>query len=151
MTTCDWNADAFNAHDRHLMHCVLCYDPHNLVVGVHTSLHPELRQILLWSSSAFWLPRAQRLRVSAVLRRQPVLCTHLPQFENSAQQQPVWSPMSFVFFLFSEFISRLDALHTVLNNLYMHTLPIEQASSAQQIVFRGVMTPSLLPVRPGLH
>ena len=56
-----------------------------------------------------------------------------------------------LFFLYFEFISRLDALHSVLDSLYLHTLPKEQASSAKQILFRGVMTPTLLPVRPGLH
>ena len=40
-----------------------------------------------------------------------------------------------VFFLYFEFISRFDALHTVLNSGFVHTLPIEQASSAQQILF----------------
>ena len=33
----------------------------------------------------------------------------------------------------------------------MHNFPTEQASTAQQISFRGVMTPTLLLVRPGLH
>ena len=42
-------------------------------------------------------------------------------------------------------------MHTVLNSGFVHTLPKEQASTVQQILFRGVMTPSLLPVRPGLH
>ena len=40
-----------------------------------------------------------------------------------------------VFFLHFEFISRFDALHTVLNSGLVHTLPMEQASSAQQIPF----------------
>ena len=34
---------------------------------------------------------------------------------------------------------------------FVHTLPREQASTAQQILFCGVMTPSLLLVRPGFH
>ena len=34
--------------------------------------------------------------------------------------------MSLLFFLYFEFISRLDALHTVLNNLYLHTLPMSK-------------------------
>ena len=59
------------------------------------------------------------------------------EFENSAQQQPVWSPMSFVFFLFSEFISRLDALHTVLNSLYMHTLPMSKLHQQNRFIFVG--------------
>ena len=53
-------------------------------------------------------------------------------------------------FLYSESISGLEALHTVHNSGFVHTLPKEQASSAQQILFCGVMTPTLLPVRPGL-
>ena len=40
-----------------------------------------------------------------------------------------------VFCLYFEFISGFDALHTVLNSGFVHTLPIEQASSAQQILF----------------
>ena len=50
-----------------------------------------------------------------------------------------------VFYMYIEFISSLDALHSVLNSLYL------QASSVKQILFSGVMTPTLLPVRPGLH
>ena len=38
-------------------------------------------------------------------------------------------------FLYSESISGLDALHTVHNSGFVHTLPKEQASSAQQILF----------------
>ena len=40
-----------------------------------------------------------------------------------------------VFFLVSEAISGLDALHTVLNSGFVNTLPKEQASPAQQILF----------------
>ena len=47
------------------------------------------------------------------------------EFENSAQQQPVS--------LYFEFIARLDALHSVLNSLYLHAN--EQASPAKQILF----------------
>ena len=54
-------------------------------------------------------------------------------------------------FLDSEYISGLDALHTVPNSGFVHTLPTQQATSAKQILFCGVMTPTLLPVRPGLH
>ena len=39
------------------------------------------------------------------------------------------------FFLFSEFTSGLDALHTVPNSGFVHTLPKEQALPAQQILF----------------
>ena len=56
-----------------------------------------------------------------------------------------------VFFQFSETTSGQDASPTVLNNGFVHTLPAVQASTVQQILVRGVMTPSLLPVRPGLH
>ena len=63
----------------------------------------------------------------------------------------VLSRVFFFFFLYSESISGLDALHTVHNSGFVHTLPKEQASSAQQILFWGVMTPTLLLVRPGLH
>ena len=56
-----------------------------------------------------------------------------------------------VFFQFSEFTSGQDALPTVLDSGSVHTLPKEEASTVQQILFRGVMNPSLLPVRPGLH
>ena len=59
--------------------------------------------------------------------------------------------LSSVFFLYSESIAGLDALHTAANSGFVHTLPKEQASPAQQIPFCGVMTPTLLPVRPGLH
>ena len=67
------------------------------------------------------------------------------QFENSAQQLPMVH-VFVVFYLYFEFISSLDALHPVLAHLAN-----EQASSEKQILFRGVMTPTLLPVRPGLH
>ena len=57
-----------------------------------------------------------------------------------------------VFYLYFEFISSLDALHSVLNSLFVLAhLANEQASSVKQFLFRGVMTPTLLPVRPGLH
>ena len=72
------------------------------------------------------------------------------EFESSAQQQPVWSHV-FVVFLYFEFISGLDALHSVLNSLYLHTLPMSKLHQHNRFFFRGVMTPTLLPVRPGLH
>ena len=56
-----------------------------------------------------------------------------------------------LFFLYIEFISSHDALHSVHNSLYLHTMPKEQASSVQQILFRGAMVPTLLPARPGPH
>ena len=43
-----------------------------------------------------------------------------------------------------------DVLHTVINSVYVQTLPTEQATSVVTDFFRGVMTPSLTPVRPGL-
>ena len=72
------------------------------------------------------------------------------EFENSAQQQPVWSRV-FVVSLYFEFISRLDALHSVLNILFLQTLPMSKLHQQNRLFFRGVMTPTLLPVRPGLH
>ena len=72
------------------------------------------------------------------------------EFETSAQQQPVWSHV-FVVFLYFEFISRLDALHSVLNSLYLHTLPMSKLHQQNRFFFRRVMTPTLLPGRPGLH
>ena len=56
-----------------------------------------------------------------------------------------------VFYLYFEFISRLDALHSVVNSLYFHTLPMSKLHQQNRFFFRGVMTPTLLPVRPGLH
>ena len=67
---------------------------------------------------------------------------------NSVQLQPVCYLVSF---LYSEFISRLGALHTVLNSLYVHTLPMSKLHQHNRFFFRGVMTPTLLLVRPGLH
>ena len=57
---------------------------------------------LLASSVSLWM--LLRIRGFCVL-----------EFVNSAQQQPVCHLMSF--FLYSEFISGLDALHTVLNSM----------------------------------
>ena len=65
------------------------------------------------------------------------------EFENSAQQQPVWSHV-FVVFLYFEFISRLDALHSVLNSLYLHTLPMSKLHQQNRFFYRGVMTPNTL-------
>ena len=59
--------------------------------------------------------------------------------------------ISCLFSLYSETTSGQDASPTVLNSGFVHTLPKEQASTVQQILFREVMTPSLLLVRPGLH
>ena len=54
-------------------------------------------------------------------------------------------------FQFSETTSGQDTSPPVLNSGFVHTLPKVQASTVQQILLRGVMTPSLLPVRPGFH
>ena len=43
-----------------------------------------------------------------------------------------------------------DVLHTVVNSVYVQTLPTEQAISVVTDFFRGVMTPTLTPVKPGL-
>ena len=56
------------------------------------------------------------------------------------QQQPVCCSLFFHVSLM------FDVLHTVLNSVYVHTQP-QQCNS----FFRGVMTPTLTPVRPGLH
>ena len=72
------------------------------------------------------------------------------EFENSAQQQPVWSHV-FVVFLYFEFISKLDALHSVHNSLYLHTLPMSKLHQQNRFSFRGVMTSTPSPARPGLH
>ena len=50
---------------------------------------------------------------------------------------PTTCVLSRVFFLYSESISGLDALHTVHNSGFVHTLPKEQASSVQKIFLRG--------------
>ena len=52
---------------------------------------------------------------------------------NSYQQQPVCCLV--FFFLYSECISGLCALHTVHNSGFVYTLPKEQASTVQQILF----------------
>ena len=69
---------------------------------------------------------------------------------NSAQQLPVVH-VFVVFPLYFEFISRLVALHSVPQQFVFAHLANEQATPAKQILFCGVMTPTLLPVRPGLH
>ena len=61
---------------------------------------------------------------------------------NLYQQQPVILS-SCVFFMFG-------VLHTVVNSVYVQKLPTEQATSVVTDFFRGVMTPALTPVRPGL-
>ena len=58
------------------------------------------------------------------------------EFEKSAQQQPVWSHV-FIVFLYFEFISRLDALHSVLNSLYLHTLPMSKLHQHNRFFFVG--------------
>ena len=55
-------------------------------------------------------------------------------FENSAQQQPVVH-VFVVFYLYFEFISRLDALHSVLNSLYLHTLAMSKLHQQNRFFF----------------
>ena len=55
-----------------------------------------------------------------------------------------------VYFIPSCFSLVFDVLHTVINSVYVQTLPTEQGTPAlPDFLFRGVMTPSLTPVRPG--
>ena len=66
---------------------------------------------------------------------------------NVSQQQPVFH-LSYVFSMF-------NVLHTVINNVYVHNLPTEQATSVVTdffagLFFSGVMTPTITPARPGL-
>ena len=53
--------------------------------------------------------------------------------------------------MYIESISGLVAIHSVHKQFVPAHLANEQVSTAQQILFRGVMTPTLLPVRSGLH
>ena len=62
--------------------------------------------------------------------------------EKLFQQQPV-------FLLSLCFSLMFDVLHTVINSVYVQTLPTEQATSALTDFFSRVMTPSLRPLRPG--
>ena len=54
-------------------------------------------------------------------------------------------------FLYIEFISSHDALHSVHHSFVFAHLAKEQASPVRQILFRGAMVPTLLPVRLGPH
>ena len=114
-----------------------------------SSCRPPLRVLLLFlvPLAGLFLPTSC-FYFCVVLLRIRGSCDF--EFENSAQQQPVWSHV-FVVFLYFEFISRLDALHSVLKQFVPAHLANEQATSVKQILFCGVMTPTLLPVRPGLH
>ena len=53
--------------------------------------------------------------------------------------------------MYIESISGLVAIHSVLKQFVPAHLANEQATSVKQILFCGDMTPTLLPVRPGLH
>ena len=53
--------------------------------------------------------------------------------------------------MYIESISGLVAIHSVHYQFVPAHLANEQATSAKQILFCGVMTLTLLPVRPGLH
>jgi len=67
--------------------------------------------------------------------------------ENSAQQQPVQVRVLFSSLNFEFTIVQFTLSITVCSC----TLPTEQASPVRQILFRGAMAPTLLPVRPGPH
>ena len=54
-------------------------------------------------------------------------------------------------FLYIEFISGLVAIHSVLSQFVFAHLAKEQAFPVRQILFRGAVAPTLLPVRPGPH
>ena len=62
--------------------------------------------------------------------------------ENLYQQQPV--------FLSSYVFSMFDVLHTVNNSVYVQLANRASHLSCNRF-FRGVMTPTLTPVRPGLQ
>ena len=57
------------------------------------------------------------------------------EFVNSYLQQPVCCLV--FFFLYSESISGLDALHTVHNSLYLHTLPMSKLHQYNRLFSRG--------------
>ena len=61
---------------------------------------------------------------------------------NLYQQQPV--------FLSSYVFSMFDVLHTVINSVYVQKLANRARHLSCNIFFRGVMTTTLTPVRPGL-
>ena len=70
------------------------------------------------------------------------------EFGNSAQQQPVCYLMSF----FSILSSFQDEMHCQLSITVCTCTACQRASfKSTTDSFRGVMTPTLLPVRPGLH
>ena len=107
----------------------------------------------LWFSAAFFsvcwcvfwfcpLPCFLCLLV-LLLRTRGFLYLNLWEFSGSISLCDIF--MSF--FQFSEFTSGQDASPTVLYSGFVDTLPKVQASTVQQILFRGVMTPSLLLVR----
>ena len=63
----------------------------------------------------------------------------------------LWPLFLVFFFMYIESISGLVALHSVHKQFLPAYLANEQVTSVKQILFSGVMTPTLLPVRPGLH
>ena len=69
-----------------------------------------------------------------------IQCTGICEFSTATAC--VFSHVFFLCILSSS--QDRDALHTVLNSLHMHTLPKNKRSTAQQILFRGVMTPCTL-------
>jgi len=122
--------------------------------AAQNSMTGFLQKMRLWSTNSSYQRKKIWMGVSPswlpwLLRRvAPNPRIARSEFVNSYQQQPV---CCLVFFLYPESISGFDAVHTVPNSGFVHTLPTEQASSAQQILFCGVMTPTLLPVRSGLE
>ena len=68
------------------------------------------------------------------------------EFVNSYQQQPVCCYVSF-FSILSP--SQASLQYTLsINSLYLHTLPMSKLHQRNRFFFSGVMTPTLLPVRP---
>ena len=63
----------------------------------------------------------------------------------------LWPLFWFSSHMYIESISGLVALHSVHKQFVPAHLANEQVTSVKQILFCGVMTPTLLPVRPGLH
>ena len=72
-------------------------------------------------------------------------------FQDSSDLNSIIKTSNSLCFYFSLRVSLMfDVLHTVINSVYVQTLPTEQATSVVTDFFREVMTPSLMPARPGL-
>ena len=63
----------------------------------------------------------------------------------------LWPLFLFSSYTYIESISGLVAIHSVHKQFVPAHFANEQVTSVKQILFCGVMTPTLLPVRPGLH